>query len=87
MDNDDQISIRRRYMNYNVSTVADGGCYTSCNIGNLVVHPMVSYRRRGWNPMVEGGRIGDEFGGIMPGSVVAHIHSDMMAVMDAMMDM
>ena len=34
-----------------------------------------------------GGRIGDEFGGMMPGSVVAHIHSDMMAVMDAIMDM
>ena len=52
MDNDDQILIHRRYMNYNVSTVADGGCYTSCNIGNLVVHPMVSYRRMGWSPMV-----------------------------------
>ena len=34
-----------------------------------------------------GGRIGDEFGGRMPGSVVAHIHSETMAVMDAIMDM
>lgn len=34
-----------------------------------------------------GGRIGDELGGIIPGSVVAHIHSEMKDVMDAIMDM